>query len=407
MTSVFQIRTAAAGVFRALRLGVLVGALLGAAPAAADFPGDRPGPGTGPSAGPRPGLRQGVLALAPLDDRQGDRSAASAAEAAVRDELETAFDLVAPVQLRDAQRRGRIRSVDGATADELAGLGRETGAGRIITVTLHQALRQTVPRIALSGRAYDTATGELVWAGFESESGLDGRTLLGFGVVDELDVLAARSARRLIGDYLEAVGSRPRRGRGVRRDQAAGAALGRVAIIPLGAVTDRAGTNAAETATEALRAVLYDAGIELASPVLVAEALRELRFTGWGGVDAATRGALRRTLGVDHLITGSLESYDAAGSEREPEPRVALGLRLLDTASGRIVWIGGGERGGWDGQGPFQTGRTYARGDLTLHILRDSVKRLLREGLAGSRNTTENHSRGSAEPNDSDLRGTR
>lgn len=406
MTRTHQIRMAAAGVFRALRLSVLVGALLGAAPAAANSSPNPPGPGAEPGAT--------LVALAPLDDRQGDRPAASAAEAAVRDELEAVYDLVLPESLRDAQRRGRIRSIDGARADELATLGRELGARRIVTVTLHQGLRRTVPRIALSGRAYDTATGELVWAGFESASGLDGRTLLGLGVVDDLDELAARSARRLIGDYLAVAPGRtgrperPKRGRDTRRGGGAvPGALGRVAVIPLGALTDRAGTSAAETATEALRAVLFRAGVELVSPIRVAEVLRELRFAAWGGIDGATRRALGRELGVEHLITGSLESYDDGGGELEPEPRVAYGLRLLDVATGRILWTGGDERSGWDGQGPFQTGRTYARGDLARKMFQASVRRLLREAPAGPSNPIEIHSRGSVEPNEPDLRGTR
>lgn len=403
MIRALQIRTAAAGAFRALRLGVLVGALLGAAPAVAAFSGGPVGPNARSSPEPRPG----ALALAPLDDRQGDRSAAAAAEAAVRDELEAAYDLVAPERLRDAQRRGRIRSVDDATVDELAGLGRETGAGRIVTVTLHQAVRRTVPRIALSARAYDAATGTLVWAGFESTSGLDGRTVLGLGVIDDLDELAARSARRLMGDYLDAVGGRAPR-RAIRNRRSAGAErFGRVAVIPLGAAADRAGTNAAETATEALRAVLFRAGFDLASPVHTAEALRELRFTGWGGIDAPSRLALGRALGVDHLITGSVESFEMGGGEEEPEPRVALGLRLLDAATGRIVWTGGGERRGWDAQGPFRTGRTYARGDLAERMIRTAVERLLRSASDHEIQTDQIQTGGSAEPDDPDLRGTR
>lgn len=312
-----------------------------------------------------------TLAVAPLSDRQGDPEAAQAADSALRDRLARDHDLVDPDQLRSVLRRGRIRVVDEALPEEVRELARAAGADRVLSFTLHQAERRQTPRLALSGRAYDGATGELLWAGFEAESGLDGRTLLGLGVVDDMGVLAERAADRLARDFLDD-------GEG-RRARPSAAELGPVALLPFGSVTDAAGTNAAETLTEVTRAVLDRHGATQVVPSRVARVLRQHRWTGWGGVDDATRRTLARDLGARWIVTGGVERYDVSGNGEEPEPRVAVAVRLVDAATGRIVWMGGRERDGWDGQGPFRIGRVYSRGDLAQSLVESMVRRLLQE----------------------------
>jgi hypothetical protein len=58
---------------------------------------------------------------------------------------------------------------------------------------------------------------------------------------------------------------------------------------------------------------------------------------------------------------------------------VALALRLLDLETGRIVWVGGDERDGWDGFGLFRLGRIYTRGELARRMTERLVARLLEE----------------------------
>jgi hypothetical protein len=41
-----------------------------------------------------------------------------------------------------------------------------------------------------------------------------------------------------------------------------------------------------------------------------------------------------------------VETYDLGGGESEPEPVVAIALRLLDASTGRIRWTGSSERRG-------------------------------------------------------------
>ena len=328
-----------------------------------------------PAAGALP-ARADRVAMTPVQDQAGDPVAVGVVEAAVRSRLEASHELVDPTALRDALRRGRVRRVDDAGADELRALGEETGADWVLTLTLHQSARLTPPRLALSGRAWDTETGALVWAGFEAASGLDGRTVLGLGVIDSLDDLGETVADRLVADLLASVAGGGGRSEALR-PSAAG--LGAIALVPLGSVTDAAGTRAAETATEVTRALLDRHGAELVSAGCVIGVLRRQPSYTWGGVDAAALEALRATCGARWVVTGQVESFEIGGSEREPEPRVALALRLLDTETGRIVALGGLERRGWDHQSVFRLGRIYTRGQLAERMVETLLRRLLVE----------------------------
>ncbi len=46
---------------------------------------------------------------------------------------------------------------------------------------------------------------------------------------------------------------------------------------------------------------------------------------------------------------------------------------MLDTASGKILWMNGLDREGWDGQNLFGTGRTHSKGRLAQQMMRSLV----------------------------------
>ncbi len=316
-----------------------------------------------------------TVAVAPLSDRQGDPATAQAVERGIVAELAASgHRVVDPVEMRNAMRARRLRVLDDAGPEDLVDLASALGADWVLSLTLHQTATAETPRLALSGHAFAGADGALRWCGFTAPSGLDGRTLLGLGVVDDLQDLAERAGRRLSRDFLKRASTG-----GTSRSLAPSAAgLGRIALLPFGSVTTAAGTNAAETATEIARTLLYRHGAELAPPGRVTSVLRRGGLA-WGGVDDDTRRALVAATGARWIVVGSVESYQAGGGGGEPRPRVALALRLLDAESGRITWIGGRERGGWDGAGPFRLGRVYTRGALAERMLTSMVRRLLSE----------------------------
>ena len=318
-----------------------------------------------------------AIALFPVQDRAGDSAAVAVVDEALRSELGRRGRLVGPSETRDALRRLRIRNGDRVAPLLLRQLGTELSADWLASATLHEADRSMIPNLTLSVRVYSADTGELLWTGFRGESGLDRRKLLGLGTIADVEALAPLVARDLLLDLLQvgsgagAAGPRePRRSR-----------LGTVAVVPFTGSTAWQPTLSAEAVTEAAQARLFADGVRLVSPNRLHDVLRRLQGGQWGGVTAATRAALERTAVADTILTGAVETYDLGGGEAEPEPAVAIALRLLDASTGRILWTGSSERRGWDRQGLFRRGRVHSRGALTARVMEDLARRLDKEGI--------------------------
>jgi hypothetical protein len=77
------------------------------------------------------------------------------------------------------------------------------------------------------------------------------------------------------------------------------------------------------------------------------------------------------------LVTGSVERWEIRGGVT-PEPVVAVAVRLLDAATGRILFVGSLEAGGWDHEGWFGLGRVHSRGTHLRNLLERIATRMLR-----------------------------
>lgn len=315
-----------------------------------------------------------TVVLLPVQNRVGDRAAAEAVESTLRLELDEWGRVLAPQPTRDALRRLRIRNGDRAVPRLLHLLAERLGARWLISATLHDAERRVVPRVTVSVRVYSGATGRLLWAGFQGGSGLDHRTVLGLGVIHDLDILATSVVQEL----LQELPTDPESGPEVTED-----AVGVLAIVPFGGHTVRRATAHAETVTEASRAALLGQGTRLLSPNESFEILRRLQAGQWGGVTAETRQGLRQAR-ADAILTGAVEVYEETGSEAEPNPRVGVAMRLVDASSGQILWTGAEERTGHGGLDVLGLGRVRSRGALAEQIAESLTRRLRREaGPAG------------------------
>ncbi len=350
---------------------------------------------------PDPGGRRGPGGLLPLQDRVGNPRLAAVVEEALRDLLAESHALVDPRRLRDAQRRLRLRDPGQAAPEALARLGELASAEWFFSATLHQAIsgrasrasrayvtgRATgpVPQIVLSAQAVRLSAGApaLDWAGFEAASGLDGRRLLGRGVIGDLEPLALEAARRLVEAFerdrpsgAARPGVRPARGGYLRRPIDAG---GAVAVVPFHSVTERDATLAGETVTELAHAVLYRSGARLVLPGLVNDVLRQRGTLLRGEVDAGAREELRRRGGAELILTGTVEAWELRGSSAEPEPHVGFSARLLDAESGAILWWNGQDRRGWDRSRALGLGRVHASGALAEEVMGSLVASFLPE----------------------------
>lgn len=319
----------------------------------------------------------GVVAILPVQDRAGDREIAVGIDQAIRTGIAARWESLDSVTTRDTLRSLRIRNGDLTPQARMQRLASDLGADWLVSFTVHDADRQGLPRLTLSGRAYDGNTGEMIWAGFEGGSGSDSNKILGLGQVWAIEDLSPRIVDRLLEGLHEAVSSD---WRGSLKDPArqAAARLGSVAIIPFASITSGRATENAGSVTEATRAAIFQLGLPVVAPGCTNEVLRRTRGD-WGGVDTTTRLKLQQECGADSIITGSVEKYESGSTVQEPNPEVSMGMRLIDANSGRILWTEGLERTGFDSQSILRFGRVHSAGDLTERMIEKLTKRMAKD----------------------------
>jgi len=284
-------------------------------------------------------------------------------------------------------RRLRARNARDTAPAKLRQLGEELKIDWVFTATLHRTAGGTVPTVTISAQAFRTDAIELDWAGFEATSGLDHRKMLERGIVRSLEILAERTAFRLAGDFLFGGASsssetkayfKPARNGFLRRPTSP-EELGAVAIVPFDSVTDREAALNSEIVTNLAFAMLYRNGVRVVRPSLVNEMLRRRGVLYLGELDELARTSLKIAAQADRIVTGTVEIYERQGV-REPEPWVSFFARLIDVETGRILWINGLEKSGWDNQQAFQTNRLYSAGRLAEEMMHSLIAGLLAPG---------------------------
>ena len=321
-------------------------------------------------------------ALLPIQDRVDDPDTAQIVEETLHTELAGVAHLANTGDLRDVLRHLRIRDVGDTSPASLEQLGRELGVEWFFSSVLHEAIADPVPQITISARVYRVGTPALGWVGFESASGLDDRRWLGRGGTLSLAELAQTVSWRLLGALVEGAATdagKPRFGpstSGFLRGPIAAGQGTRVAVVPFNSVTDGDQSRVAETVTESALAVLYRQGVTVLFPGLVGEIQREQGNLVRGEADHKMLQALRHQAQTDLVFTGTVETF-APRQGIAPNPWIAFSARLVDPATGRILWMDGQERTGWQSEGLFESGRVYSTGSLTHEMMSSLVTAFL------------------------------
>ena len=323
-------------------------------------------PGTAEAAPAEP---ERVIAVLPLQNRAGSRTAGEAMERAIRGALSQSGELASLDRVRRDLRRRRIRNADLAPQELLREVGESVQADWLVLPTLHDAEPRGAPRMTVSLRLYSGATGELLRAGFTGGSGIDSLGILSLRRINDFDRLAAR----VVGDLIEEMEA-PRTG-----GKPADPRIGTLALIPFDSYTRERRTAAAETVTEAARASLYRRGVAVVPPACSNEMLHRHQGGLWGGVVASARASLASDCGADAIVTGTVEVYDVEGESREPRPRILIAARLVDADSGKILWAGDLERDGFDSQKLLGLGRVHSRGELARRTMDKLMSRMLKD----------------------------
>jgi len=324
------------------------------------------------------------MALLPVRDLTGDPISAEVLEQALRDQLAAEFQLAEPGRLRDTLRRWRIRDVRSVAPERLGRVADELGVEWMFAVTLHRCHLEPLPMVTVSAQVMRRGERELVWAGFQSVTAMDEVGLLGRGWLGDLDLLEQKAALRLAASFIgrERYGGRPPRpARKLFRHQALDlGSAGTIAVLPFGGATGVGAGNAGLMATDLAYAVLWRRGATVALPGAVDDQLYLLDAGVRSGLDGPGRASLAAGLDASLLFTGTVETFEFLQQSAEPEPVVALAVRLIEASTGRLLAHGGAEREGWDRQRLFGRGRVHSPERLTELIMESLVADLGEKG---------------------------
>ncbi|MFZ5432233.1 MAG: GNA1162 family protein, partial [Calditrichota bacterium] len=120
-------------------------------------------------------------------------------------------------------------------------------------------------------------------------------------------------------------------------------------------------------------AQLMSDGYSLIEPARAQQILYETRC-GAGEISVEAVNVMRRELGADFILTGTVETYSGAFvPDWGDDPEVSMQVRLIDAAEGTIAWSQTASRRGSQGLVMFGYGATHGLNDLSRQLVRSLV----------------------------------
>ncbi|HKY34239.1 MAG TPA: hypothetical protein VJV23_17055, partial [Candidatus Polarisedimenticolia bacterium] len=292
-------------------------------------------------------------------------------------------------QVEAWMRDRRVRDASLATHEELADLAGSTGAELILSGDLYTCAAQAPFAAGFSGRLLDPSRPEILAMAMVALEGETLRGPLGSGPAITRERTLREAARRFA--ELLAPGPEGARRAGLRRFKASvlapepagwtaaslrGRAPARIVVMPFRQQTRRAG--AGQAMADAVTWRLVASGrVGVVSP---AGPVRRLLERGWRTglpVGADELRALRDLTGVDGVLMGTVERWEDGDPSGARPPVVALSARLLDTATGAILWAAWHERRGDQTRIVYEQGNERTAEGLALRAAAELLDPLI------------------------------
>ncbi len=280
--------------------------------------------------------------------------------------------------------RHRIRVTEKIRREQLDVLGKEFGASLALVGSIDLfADTPGNPQWGISGRLLSTDGGRMLWAGAAGITGDDYTGFLGLGTVTSPDRLAELAVDRLFNEFPSggAQVEPPRSARTGRSRKVPGRIFRdpqldidppkRVAVLPFENATERRG--AALIVDDLMIAGLFQAGrFEVVDPGEVSHTLQTLGVAPYGAIDLDSLRRIGEALGADAVILGRVEDYnEGLRPGTSTSPSIALDARLLETRTGKILWMGYQEGNGEEYEVVLEFGKIKSMVPLAMRVIVD------------------------------------
>ncbi len=322
------------------------------------------------------------IAVLPFENVSGNVKSPTIIMPLIRSVLrQRGYEVVSPDSLEPFLFRQRIRATSKLNREHLVALGKEFDVSLALVGSIDLfADTPGNPQWGVSSRLLDTRSGMILWAGAAGFTGDDFTGFLGLGTVTSPDLLAARVVDALFrglirGDGGEATvkavpSPRSRKAvRGVYRDPGLETEPPRrVAVLPFENGTERRG--AALIVDDLWIVGLFWAGrFEVADAGVISEALQTLGLAPYGSIDLESLQRIGSRAGVDAVILGRVEDYnEGLRPGTSTSPSIALDARMLDTKTGKILWMGYHEAKGEESQIVLEFGKIKSMVPLAMRV---------------------------------------
>ncbi|UCH82044.1 MAG: hypothetical protein JSW20_05295 [Nitrospiraceae bacterium] len=252
-----------------------------------------------------------------------------------------ALDIIMPLLAGQLEKRGleilhyekvesflcerRIRQASYISREVAQELGTTRSVNTIMAGAVLTFVSDGNPKIGIMARLIDIPTGLIVWSDYVSLTGEDFTKVLGLGTIKSVDKLIPEAINSLFSS-LDNVSS-----------DTTGEKTYKIAVLPF---KNESGYR------HAGMIINYLFQHELSNNLMfkpvdfgdVRKIMIDLRVGHKGEVDYVNLKSLSRALGVDVVLTGTVEEYVIGRDDSSP-PRVTISARLLDSQRSRIIWF--------------------------------------------------------------------
>jgi len=147
----------------------------------------------------------------------------------------------------------------------------------------------------------------------------------------------------------------------------------RAALMPFENLAGR--EEESQTFTKVFFAELVASGsLEMVDPTSVDAAMESLGVRGSGAMTQGEVRAMADTLHAPYILLGSVLESSTIQTPEGPVPSVGASLRLVEAASGKVMWAGVHFRSGQDKESVFGWGRVNSAERLVSELAYDMLK---------------------------------